>query len=209
MRSNAEKFEEITRRPGYEKVLEGIKAAQEVGFDPVKVNAVSIRGMTEAEIVPFGHFARETGVEIRFIEYMPLDADNAWERDKVLFASRDHRHAVARDHAAGPGRRSESARSRDRFRVRGRRRPDRLHPVGQPAVLLAVQPVPHHGRRQAAQLPVQPGGDGRPRHCCAAAHRMQEIVAAVRASVAAKWAGHHINHPDFVQPDRPMHSIGG
>jgi cyclic pyranopterin phosphate synthase len=84
---NAEKFEEITRRPGYEKVLEGIKAAQDVGFDPVKVNAVSIRGMTEAEIVPFGHFARETGVEIRFIEYMPLDADNAWEREKVLFAS--------------------------------------------------------------------------------------------------------------------------
>src|SRR5690606_21250318 len=53
---------------------------------PVKVNAVSIRGLTEDEIVPFGRFARETGVEIRFIEFMPLDADNAWERDKVLFA---------------------------------------------------------------------------------------------------------------------------
>src|SRR5262249_21391780 len=46
----------------------------------------SVRGLTEEEIVPFGHFARETGVEVRFIEYMPLDADNAWERGKVLFA---------------------------------------------------------------------------------------------------------------------------
>ncbi|TXT18168.1 MAG: molybdenum cofactor biosynthesis protein [Planctomycetota bacterium] len=80
------KFKEITRREGYEKVIEGIQAAQRVGFDPVKINAVSVRGMTEDEIVPFGKFARETGVELRFIEFMPLDADNAWERDKVLFA---------------------------------------------------------------------------------------------------------------------------
>ncbi|MGH7201902.1 MAG: GTP 3',8-cyclase MoaA, partial [Planctomycetaceae bacterium] len=68
------KFREITRRDGYEKVHEGIRAAQRVGFDPVKVNAVSVRGMTEDQIVPFGRFARETGVEIRFIEFMPLDA---------------------------------------------------------------------------------------------------------------------------------------
>ena len=83
---SAEKFRQITRREGYEKVIEGIHAALRVGFQPVKVNAVSVRGLTEDEIVPFGHFARETGVEIRFIEFMPLDADNAWQREKVLFA---------------------------------------------------------------------------------------------------------------------------
>ena len=83
---NAEKFAEVTRREGYEKVIEGIQAAKAAGFDPIKINAVSIRGVTEEEIVPFGHFARETGCEVRFIEYMPLDADAAWERDKVLFA---------------------------------------------------------------------------------------------------------------------------
>src|SRR5258708_20581626 len=60
--------------------------AQTVGFDPVKVNAVAVRGLTEDEIVPFGHFARRSGVDIRFIEFMPLDADNAWQREKVLFA---------------------------------------------------------------------------------------------------------------------------
>ena len=66
-----EKFKKFTRREGFEQVIEGIRAAQQAGFDPVKVNAVSVRGMTEEEIVPFGHFARETGVEVRFIEYMP------------------------------------------------------------------------------------------------------------------------------------------
>ena len=68
-----QKFREITRREGYEKVIESIRVAQQVGFDPVKVNAVSIRGMTEEQIVPFGQFARKTGVEVRFIEFMPLD----------------------------------------------------------------------------------------------------------------------------------------
>src|SRR5262245_59280975 len=80
------KFEKITRRQGYEQVIAGIDAARAVGFHPVKINAVAVRGLTEEEIVPFGHFARRAGVEIRFIEFMPLDADNAWEREKVLFA---------------------------------------------------------------------------------------------------------------------------
>ena len=81
------RFKEVTRREGYEKVLEGIEAARETGFDPIKINAVSIRGLTEDQLVPFGRLARETGIEVRFIEFMPLDADNAWERDRVLFAS--------------------------------------------------------------------------------------------------------------------------
>ena len=81
-----EKFKQFTRRDGFEQVIAGIEAAKAAGFDPVKINAVSVRGLTEDQIVPFGHFARETGIEVRFIEYMPLDADNAWERDKVLFA---------------------------------------------------------------------------------------------------------------------------
>src|SRR5580765_1858025 len=83
---DVQKFEKITRRQGFEQVMAGIQAAQDVGFDPVKVNAVAVRGLTEEEIVPFGHFARKTGVDIRFIEFMPLDADNAWQREKVLFA---------------------------------------------------------------------------------------------------------------------------
>ncbi len=81
------KFREVTRRDGYEQVLAGLEAAERAGFREIKINAVSIRGMTDDEIVPFGHFARRTGHEVRFIEYMPLDAESAWEREKVLFAS--------------------------------------------------------------------------------------------------------------------------
>ena len=62
-------------------------AAKAAGFDPVKINAVAIKGVTEDDVVPLARFAREHGLELRFIEYMPLDAGNAWERGKVLFAS--------------------------------------------------------------------------------------------------------------------------
>src|SRR5262249_18653345 len=80
-----QRFRELARRDGLDKVLEGIAAAKEAGFSPVKVNAVSIRGITEHEVVPLARFAREHGLEMRFIEYMPIGADH-WERDKVYFA---------------------------------------------------------------------------------------------------------------------------
>jgi cyclic pyranopterin phosphate synthase len=79
-------FKAVTRRDGYERVLAGIEAARRSGFSPIKLNAVSVRGLTEDQIVPFGHLARETATVVRFIEFMPLDADGQWQRDKVLFA---------------------------------------------------------------------------------------------------------------------------
>jgi len=202
------KFEEITRRPGYEKVIAGIKKAQVVGFDPVKVNAVSVRGVTESEIVPFGHFARETGAEIRFIEYMPLDADNAWERDKVLFASEiietlsreimplvplanQNPHAPATEFTFEDG-------------------------VGRIGFIPSVsQPFCDSCNRFRITA------DGKLRNCLFSLEETDlrsmlrgdatddEIANAVRASITAKWAGHHINAADFVQPDRPMYMIGG
>src|SRR3954468_6589842 len=80
------RFRELTRRDGLEQVLEGILAAKGAGFDPVKLNAIAIKRVTEPDVVPLGRFAREHGLELRFIEYMPLDAGNLWERDKVLLA---------------------------------------------------------------------------------------------------------------------------
>jgi len=202
------KFREVTRRDGYEQVLEGIEAAQRVGFDPIKINAVSIRGITESEIVPFGNFARESGCEIRFIEYMPLDADAAWERDKVLFASEILE--VLSDEI----------------------RP--LIPVGEPdpqAPATAFQFDDGIGRVGFIPSVSQPfcgncnrfriTADGRLRNCLFSltetnikelirvGNREEEIVAAVRASLHDKWAGHQINADDYVQPDRPMYSIGG
>ena len=80
------RFRELTRRDGLEQVIEGIHAAKAAGFDPVKLNAIAIKGVTEPDVVPLGRFAREHGLELRFIEYMPLDAGNLWERGKVLLA---------------------------------------------------------------------------------------------------------------------------
>src|SRR5262245_59914230 len=74
------KFLQLTRRTGWEQVIEGILAAKDAGFDPVKVNAIAIRGTTEDDVVPLGRFARQHGLELRFIEYMPLDAGHLWER---------------------------------------------------------------------------------------------------------------------------------
>ena len=81
-----DRFQQLTRRTGFEQVIEGIFAAKAAGFDPVKVNAVAMKGRTEEDIVPLARFAREHGLEMRFIEYMPLDG-GLWEREKVLFAA--------------------------------------------------------------------------------------------------------------------------
>ena len=202
------KFKEITRREGYEKVLEGIQAAQRVGFDPVKVNAVSVRGMTESEIVPFGEFARKTGAEIRFIEFMPLDADNAWERDKVLFAHEiierlsaeimplipipdQNPHAPATEFVFQDG-------------------------VGRIGFIASVsQPFCMNCDRFRITA------DGKVRNCLFSLEETDirgllrgggtdsEITDAVRSSVAAKWEGHQLNTAKFIQPNRPMYSIGG
>src|SRR5213078_6232 len=77
-------FERITRRTGLQRILDGIFAAQRAGFDRIRLNAVSIRGITEDEIVPLAQFARQHSLELRFIEYMPLDADHQWDHEQVL-----------------------------------------------------------------------------------------------------------------------------
>jgi GTP 3',8-cyclase len=84
---NPVKFEQIVRRPGFERVLEGIFVCKRLGYDPIKINAVAVRGLIEDDLVPLAQFGREHGIEVRFIEFMPLDADGKWQRDKVLFAA--------------------------------------------------------------------------------------------------------------------------
>ena len=86
---------------------------QRVGFR-IKLNAVAVKNLVEPDIVPLARFARENGFEVRYIEFMPLDAQNLWDRGKVLLGRRHHRDALARDLAAYPGARSRSARARHR-----------------------------------------------------------------------------------------------
>lgn len=212
-----EKFRRFTRREGFEQVMAGIRAAQQAGFDPVKINAVSVRGLTEEEIVPFGRFARETGVEVRFIEYMPLDADNAWERDKVLFA---HEIIDTLSSSIMP-----------------------LVPLGSGSLPNSDESTGHGG--PATDFEFQDGigrigfiasisrpfcmscnriritADGKLRNCLFSLDEVDirsllrnsgtddQIAAAVQAGVWAKKEGHEINTARFIQPSRPMYSIGG
>jgi cyclic pyranopterin phosphate synthase len=205
---NPGKFKQITRRDGYEKVIAGIRAAQEMGFDPVKVNAVSVRGFTEDEIVPFGHFARETGVEMRFIEYMPLDADCAWQRGKVLFA-----HEII------------ETLSREIMPLVACGRPDPGAPASE---FVFADGVGRIGFIASVSQPFcmdcnrfRLTADGQIRNCLFSLQETDirgilrgggsdaEIEAAVRKSIAGKKEGHEINTARFIQPARPMYSIGG
>src|SRR5438552_6894534 len=79
-----ETFRKIARRDGLDRVLAGIAAAKAVGFKKIRLNAVAIKGITEPEVVPLANFARRGGMEMRFIEFMPLDAENHWQHDQVL-----------------------------------------------------------------------------------------------------------------------------
>ena len=204
---DAATFRAVTRRDGYEKVLEGIAAAQAAGFESIKINAVAVRGLTEAQIVPFGRFARESGCEVRFIEYMPLDADRAWEREKVLPADEILRllaegvrplvpldgdgHAPATEYVFddGVGRIGIIAsvsrpfcESCNRFRL-----------TSDGKVLACLFSLEETDLRPLLR------GDGTD----------AEIADALTSAVAGKWVGHEINAARFQYPDRPMYSIGG
>jgi cyclic pyranopterin phosphate synthase len=202
------KFQELTRRTGFEQVIEGILAARAAGFDPVKVNAVAIRGVTEDDVVPLGRFCREHGLELRFIEYMPLDAGNLWEREKVLFAA-DILDLLAQ--GIGPlvptPNQDPRAPAADYDYADGGGRVGLIASVSRPFCMSCNR--------------IRLTADGKLRNCLFALDETDlralirsgapdaEIAHAVRASVAGKWEGHEINTARFIKPERLMHSIGG
>jgi GTP 3',8-cyclase len=202
------RFEELTRRPGFEKVIEGILAAKAVGYDPVKINAVAIKGTTEDDVVPLGLFARENGLELRFIEYMPLDAGNAWERSKVLFADEILERLST---GIGPLRPSPNqdprAPASDYDYIDGEGRVGLIASVSRPFCMSCNR--------------VRLTADGKLRNCLFALDETDirslirggaedsVIATALRESVAGKWEGHEINTARFIKPERLMHSIGG
>ncbi|QDU81723.1 Cyclic pyranopterin monophosphate synthase [Polystyrenella longa] len=203
-----EKFKQITRREGYEKTLEGIQAAQDAGFDPIKINAVSVRGVTEEEIVPFGEFARKTGLEIRFIEFMPLDAENAWEREKVLFAHEIIEKLSTEIMPLEPTGNNAPTAPATEFQFA-----DGIGKIG--FISSVSRPFCQNCNRFRLTA------DGKMRNCLfsleetdiksllRAGASEEEVLAAVRGSIHDKKEGHEINTARFIQPDRPMHSIGG
>ncbi len=202
------RFREITRRDGYEKVLEGIQTARDVGFDPVKVNAVSVRGVTEDQLVPFGRFARESGVEVRFIEFMPLDADNAWERNKVLFGYEIIEKLSSEIMPLVPSEDQNLSAPATNFVFE-----DGIGRIG----LIASVSQPFCKSCNRFRLTA----DGKLRNCLFSLEETDvkaiirggnsdaDIARAIRESISAKKEGHEINTARFIQPERPMYSIGG
>ncbi|MGH9683875.1 MAG: GTP 3',8-cyclase MoaA [Candidatus Acidiferrales bacterium] len=201
-----QKFERITRTRTFDQVIAGIDAAQASRLRPVKVNAVLVRGINDDEVEAFAEFARERDLIMRFIEYMPLDADRAWTRDLVVTAAEIHRRISARWPLVPIAHeRSETAR---KFRFAdGRGEIGLIAPVSQPF-------CGHCSR-------IRLTADGKLRTCLFSKddHDVRfllrgvasdkDIADEIRSIVAEKEKGHRINEPDFVPPSRTMVSIGG
>jgi cyclic pyranopterin phosphate synthase len=201
------RFRELTRRDGVERVLAGLEAAKRAGFAPIKVNAVAIRGFAEHDIVPLARYCRETGFELRFIEYMPIGAE-AWERDKVYFA---HEILDLIGREVGP---IESANSDPSAPAVDYRYRDGGATVG--VIASVSRPFCQHCNR------LRLTADGKLRNCLFALDETDvklllraesldknALAEAIRRSVWAKWEGHEINTAKFVKPHRTMHAIGG
>lgn len=201
-----EKFERMTRRDELHNVLAGIEAAVEAGFEQVKINTVVERGVNDDEIVDLARFGRDMGVEVRFIEYMPLDAQGHWMNDLVV--SQDE--IVEKISAVFP---LESVPARgaapaDRWRYTDGR--------GNVGVIPSVT-KPFCGDCDRVRLTA----DGQFRTCLFATDEFDlralmrngadddALAAEIERAVGTKWAGHQINQVNFVRPNRSMSQIGG
>ena len=202
-----ERFAEMTRRDALERVLRGLEAlAAYPEAHPIKVNAVAMRGFTEHEVIPFANFAREHPYEVRFIEFMPLDADHAWSADDVL-SGEEVRAAIHAVFPLEPEPRKPSSTARTYRFADGRGRIGFINPVSEPfcgdcnrirvtadgqlrTCLFSLRETDLRGALRA-------GADD---------DELEEIV---RNAVWRKELKHHIGDPGFVQPARSMSAIGG
>jgi cyclic pyranopterin phosphate synthase len=201
------KFEKITRTRSYDTVMRGIDKAQATRLAPVKINAVLVRGFNEDEVEAFAAFARERRVIMRFIEFMPLDADRHWSRELMVPAA----EVYERIHAQWPlvqipNEKSETAR---KYRFAD----------GAPGEIGLIAPVTQAFCGHCSRIRLT--ADGKLRTCLFSKDDQdlrtllranasdEEIVARVRSVVNEKEEGHRINEPGFVPPSRTMVFIGG
>ena len=202
-----DRFARITRvLNGYDNVLAGIRAARHAGLWPVKVNCVLMRGFNEDQIIPFGMFAREEGVIVRFIEFMPLEEDRVWSPstvvtlDEIVARMAEYRPLIEVPHA-----RSETAR---RYRF-----DDGVGEIG------IIAPVSHPFCGHCSRIRIT--SDGKIRTCLFSVwdhdlHELmrrgasdEELADFIRGVVQKKEERHHIGEPDFVPASRTMVHIGG
>ena len=201
-----ERFFAMTRRDELHNVLAGISEAQVAGFSTMKVNAVVERGANDDEILDLVRYGRDNNVEVRFIEFMPLDATNEWERNKVV--SQDEIVATIAAEFPLELMPARGAAPADRWRF--------LDGKGTVGVIPSVT-HPFCGDCDRVRLT----SDGQFRTCLFATDESDirtllrnggtdaEIAELIQVAVGAKWAGHQINQVNFIRPNRSMSQIGG
>ncbi len=202
------RFQHITRRDDLPKVLAGLDKAQSLGFGPIKINAVAVKNLVEPDIVPLAQFGRERDIEIRYIEFMPLDAQGIWDKAKVLLQD-----DMLRLLAEGIGPLEEIPDRDPRAPASEFRFQDGVGRVG------FISSVSHPFCLNCNRIRLT--SDGKLRYCLFAIDETDvkgllrsdasddAIRATIRQTVAEKWIGHEINTQKFVAPPRPMYSIGG
>lgn len=211
-------FEKIARRKGLDQVLAGLTAAQAAGFRSIRINAVSIRGLTEDEIVPLATLCRRQGFHLRFIEFMPLDAEGAWSNDQVLSGREVREILAANVGPLVPAVRSDAAQPAV----------DYLWADGGGGVgFIDSVTSPFCGQCDRLRLTA----DGQFRNCLFSTTEWdvrrvlrdddsrtvracgsvvdEQIAGVLQACVGAKRAAHGIGTPEFARPARAMYQIGG
>jgi len=203
-----ETFERITRRKGLHRVLEGIEAAQRVGFEGIRLNAVAIRGVTDDEIVPLGEFARQQQLELRFIEFMPLDAEGNWESNQVISGDVIREKLEAAFGKLLPAARPDPSQPAMDYQFEdGKGRIGFINPVTQPFCGDCNRlRITAEGKIRNCLFSIKEW-DARALLRSDASDELlgQRLVECVQA----KKIGHGIDSPDFVRPDRAMYQIGG
>lgn len=205
---NRDRFYQITRRDELHRVLEGIEVCQRLGYGPIKINAVAVKNLAEPDIVPLALYGRERGIEVRYIEFMPLDAQGLWERQRVLLADQVL-ETLSREIGPlveVPDRDPRAPATTYRF----------LDGVGQVGFIASVsRPFCLNCNR------IRLTADGKLRYCLFAVEETdvktlmrggapdEAVAGAIRSSLADKWIGHEISSERFVPPTRPMYAIGG
>jgi cyclic pyranopterin phosphate synthase len=203
-----QRFIDITGVDGLDRVYSSIEKAKGLGFDPVKVNAVIVRGRNDDELVDFARFARERAVSFRFIEYMPLDSGHEWSRDLVV-AGREIRDTID---AVYPLKLKEASRGSEtawKYEFAD----------GAPGEIGIIAPVTEMFCGACSRIRLT--ADGQIRTCLfstveqnlrdvvRSGSSRDEIVEFIESAVMKKESRHHINDADFVQPSRTMSFIGG
>lgn len=200
-----ERFAEMTRRDQLDKVLDGIDSAISAGFSPIKINVVAMKGINEDEIVDFARFGREKGVTPRFIEYMPLDADEQWSIDQVLTAD-EIVSAISTVYPAEALQRDSEPATRYLYKdgqgefgvIASVTRPfcegcDRIRLTADGKIRTCLFAVDEHDLKSLMR-------EGASDH---------QLTQAIEAAVGTKWAGHQIGNVNFIRPSRSMSQIGG